>query len=75
MLQSLEIRLETKRGGEALLLETEAVQFWLEFHRTNAFELKLANKYELEKPFYEYILEQFNMSAQFAFRIIKKMHS
>lgn len=37
-----------------------------------AFGLKLANKYELQKLFYREIRERFNLSAQFAIRVISK---
>lgn len=43
------------------------------FIAEKAFELKLANKYELQKLFYKEIREQFNLSAQFAIRVISKV--
>jgi len=38
-----------------------------------AFKLKLANKYELQKILYQDIREKFNLSAQFAIRVISKV--
>jgi putative transposase len=38
-----------------------------------AFELKLVNKYELQKLFYKEIRQEFGLSAQFAIRVISKV--
>jgi len=43
------------------------------FIAQKAFALKLANKYELQKLFYKEIRKQFNLSAQFAIRVISKV--
>ena len=43
------------------------------FVAQKAFELKLGNKYELQKLFYRDIRERFNLSAQFAIRVISKV--
>jgi predicted transposase len=74
MLQSLLIRLETSKQEKVLLLETmkqynKATNFLSE----KAFELNIANKYELQKLFYREIREQFSLSAQFAIRVISKV--
>jgi putative transposase len=74
MLQSLLIRLETSKQEKGLLLETikqynKATNFLSE----KAFELKIANKYELQKLFHREIRELFSLSAQFAIRVISKV--
>ncbi len=43
------------------------------FIAEKAFQLKLANKYELQKRFYHEIRERFQLSAQFAIRVISKV--
>ena len=43
------------------------------FIARKAFELKLANKYALQKLFYRDIRQRFNLSAQFAIRVISKV--
>ena len=43
------------------------------FVAQKAFELKLTNKYELQKLFYKQIREEFNLSAQFTIRVISKV--
>ena len=74
MLQSLQIRLETNEPEKALLLETmKQYNSAANFVAQKAFGLKLANKYELQKLFYREIREQFNLSAQFAIRVISKV--
>lgn len=74
MLLSLMIRLETTAEDKNLLLETmkqynDAANYISE----KAFELKIANKYELQKRFYQDIRQRFNLSAQFAIRAISKV--
>ena len=74
MLQSLQIRLETNRQQKELFLETmKQYNSAANFIAQKAFELKLANKYELQKLFYKQIREKFNLSAQFAIRVISKV--
>jgi putative transposase len=73
MLQALPVRLETTKDEKELLLATmkrynEAANFLAE----HAFRLRLANKVELQKMFYRQLREQFNLSAQFAVRVISK---
>ena len=73
MLQSLQIRLETNEQEKVLLLETmKQYNSAANFMAKKAFELKLANKYELQKLFYRDIRREFNLSAQFAIRVISK---
>src|SRR5487761_583700 len=56
MLQSLQIRLETNEQEKVLLLETmKQYNSAANFVAQKAFELKLANKYELQKLFYREI--------------------
>lgn len=43
------------------------------FVAEKAFEWKIANKYQLQKLLYRQIREQFNLSAQFAIRVINKV--
>ncbi|AFU60284.1 transposase, IS605 OrfB family [Candidatus Nitrososphaera gargensis Ga9.2] len=74
MLQALPVKLETSDDEKALLLATmrkynEAANFLAE----QAFRLKIANKVELQKRFYYQLREQFNLSAQFAVRVISKV--
>jgi len=74
MLQALPVKLETSDDEKALLLATmrkynEAANFLAEL----AFGLKIANKVELQKKFYHQLREQFNLSAQFAIRVISKV--
>ena len=74
MLQALPVKLETNDDEKALLIATmkqynEAANFLTE----QAFRLKLANKVELQKRFYRQLREQFNLSAQFAIRVISKV--
>ena len=74
MLQSLEIRLKTSKQENELLLETmKHYNSAANFIGNKAFELKLANEYKLQKLFYREIREQFNLSAQFAIRVISKV--
>ena len=74
MLQSLQIRLETNEQEKALLLETmKQYNSAANFIAEKAYELKLASKCELQKLFYREIREQFNLSAQFAIRVISKV--
>lgn len=74
MLQALPVKLETTDDEKALLLATmkrynEAANFLAE----QTFRLKMANKIELQKLFYRQLREQFNLSAQFAVRVISKV--
>ncbi|MGC2574141.1 MAG: transposase [Candidatus Nitrosopolaris sp.] len=74
MLQSLMLRLETSEEDNIRLLETvrkynEACNFIAQ----KAFSLKITNKYKLHKIAYREIRERFNLSAQFAVRIIAKV--
>jgi putative transposase len=74
MLQALPVKLETSEDEKALLLATmrqynEAANFLAE----QAFRIKMANKIELQKLFYRQLREQFNLSAQFAVRVISKV--
>lgn len=74
LLQALPVKLETSEDEKALLLSTmkkynEAAN-WL---AGQAFDLKLANKIELQKRFYYQLRERFGLSAQFAVRIISKV--
>ena len=43
------------------------------FVAENAFKLKIANKYQLQRLLYRKIRELFNLSAQFAIRVINKV--
>lgn len=68
------VKLETDDDEKALLLATmkrynDAANFLAE----QAFRLKMANKIELQKRFYRQLREQFNLSAQFAVRVISKV--
>lgn len=68
------IRLETTEEDKALLLETiRQYNDAANYIANKAFELKLANKYELQKRFYQDIRQRFNLSAQFAIRVISKV--
>ena len=74
LLQSLMIRLETSEDDKVLLLETmrrynEACNYVAD----RAFSLKIANKRILQKHVYKDIREQFNLTSQFAIRIISKV--
>jgi putative transposase len=74
VLQSLQVRLETNAHQKELLLETmrhynSAANFIAE----KAFELKLANRYALQKLLYREIRERFHLSAQFTVRVISKV--
>lgn len=74
MFQSLLIRLETNEREKALLLETMKQYNWAaNFVAEKAFKLRIANKYELQKRYYRQIRKQFNLSAQFAIRVISKV--
>jgi putative transposase len=74
MLQSVEIRLETNGQEKELLLETmKQYNSAANFVAEKAFELRLANKYELQKLFYREIRKEFKLSAQFAIRVISKV--
>ena len=73
VLQSLLVRLETVEEERILLLDimkqfSDAASYIAD----KAFDLKLANKFELQKRFYREIREKFNLSAQFAIRVISK---
>jgi putative transposase len=74
MLQSLIIRLKTSEEDKVRLLETirrynEAANYVAD----KAFNLKLTNKYKLQKEAYRQIRERFGLTAQFAVRIISKV--
>ena len=74
MLQSLLIRLETTDEDKALLLETmKQYNVAANYLADKAFELKTASKFELQKRFYQEIRQRFNLSAQFAIRVISKV--
>ena len=74
MLQSLPVRLETAAEEKELLLKTmKQYNNAANFVGEQAFKLKLANKYELQKMLYKDIRERFNLSAQFAIRVISKV--
>ena len=74
MLQSLQIRLETNGREKELLLETmRRYNSAANFIAEKAFELKLANKYALQKLLYHEIRECFHLSAQFTVRVISKV--
>lgn len=68
------VRLETSEAEKALLLETmKQYNSAANFTAEKAFELKIANKYELQKLFYKEIRSRFSLSAQFAIRVISKV--
>src|ERR1051326_631689 len=74
LLLSLTLRLETTDNDSKELLETmrrynEACNFVSD----KAFSLKLTNKYKLHKIVYAKIRDKFNLSSQFAVRIISKV--
>lgn len=74
MLQALPVKLETTEREKTLLLAAmkkynEAANWLAE----QAFDLKLANKIELQKRFYYQLRGQFDLSAQFAIRVISKV--
>jgi putative transposase len=75
MLQALPVKLETSSYDEKALLLATMKQYnkAANFLAEQAFRLKLANKVELQKRFYRQLREQFNLSAQFAVRIISKV--
>ena len=74
LLQSLLVRLETSEEEKAILLETmRRYNTAANFVAQKAFELRTANKYELQKSFYKQIRQQFGLSAQFAIRVISKV--
>ncbi|MGB8935779.1 MAG: hypothetical protein WCC17_11810 [Candidatus Nitrosopolaris sp.] len=73
MLQSL-IKLETSENDRARLLETMRIYNEASnFVADKTFALKLTNKYVLHKIVYREIRERFNLSAQFAIRVIAKV--
>jgi putative transposase len=68
------VRLETSEAEKALLLETmKQYNSAANFIAERAFELKIVNKYELQRLFYKEIRNRFNLSAQFAIRVISKV--
>ena len=74
MLQSLQIKLETDQRDKELLLETmKQYNSAANFIAEKAFELKLANKYALQKLLYHEIRERFHLSSQFTIRVISKV--
>jgi putative transposase len=74
MLQTLQVQLETNGQQKQLLLETmKQYNSAANFTAKRAFELNLANKYELQKLFYKDIRQEFNLSSQFAIRVISKV--
>jgi len=71
VLQSLLVKLETTNEDKALLLQTmKHYNLAANYVAEQAFKLKLAKKYELQKILYQEIREKFNLSAQFAIRVI-----
>jgi putative transposase len=74
MLQSLTLRLETTEEDKSKLLETmKKYNKACNFVAERAFNLKLANKYKLQKEVYKEIRDEFNLSAQLAIRVISKV--
>ncbi len=74
MLQSLLIRLEANEQEKALLLETmKQYNIAATFLAEQAFKLRTANKYELQKLFYRQLRERFGLTAQLAIRVISKV--
>jgi putative transposase len=74
MLQSLMLRLETSKDDKIKLLETMKIyNEACNYVAQNAFDLKLTNKYKLQKQIYREIRKKFNLSAQFVIRIISKV--
>jgi putative transposase len=74
LLQFLQVRLETDDSEKELLLETmrqynSAVNYVAE----KAFNMKISNKYALQKLFYCEIRERFHLNAQLAIRAISKV--
>ncbi len=68
--QSLLVRLETVKEERILLLDSmKQYNDAASYIADKAFNLKLANKFELQKQFYREIREKFNLSAQFAIRM------
>ena len=68
------IKLETSENDRARLLETMRIYNEASnFVADKTFALKLTNKYVLHKIVYREIRERFNLSAQFAIRVIAKM--
>ena len=73
-LQSLMIRLETSDEDKARLLETmrrynEACNYVAD----KTFSLRLSNKIKLQQEVYHDIRSKFNLSSQFAIRVISKV--
>jgi len=74
MNQSLLARLETSEDERKILLETMGqYNVAANYLAVKAYELKCANKYELQKIFYRELRERFRLSAQFAIRVISKV--
>jgi putative transposase len=74
LLQSLQINLETNSQEKELLLETmKQYNSAANFVAEKAFDLKLSNKYALQKLFYREVRERFKLSAQLAVRVISKV--
>ncbi len=74
MLQSLQIPLETNEHEKQLLLETmKRYNLAANFIAEKAFESKFANKYDLQKLYHREIRQPFNLSSQFAIRVISKV--
>ena len=74
MLQSLMIRLQTAEHEKVILLDImKHYNAAANYISQKAYEMNLANKYELQKLFYKDIRQRFNLSAQFAIRVISKV--
>jgi putative transposase len=68
------LRLETSKDDKIKLLETMKIyNEACNYVAQNAFDLKLTNKYKLQKQIYREIRKKFNLSAQFVIRIISKV--
>jgi putative transposase len=65
--------LETNGEKTALIETMKQCNKAANYIAEKAFELKIANKYELQKRFYKDIRDRFNLSAQFAIRVISKV--
>lgn len=68
------IKLESTEEDKVKLLETiQEYNKACNFVADRAFTLKLSNKFKLQKEVYREIRERFNLTAQFAIRIISKV--
>lgn len=74
MLQTLTIKLETSEEDKKKLLETmERYNEACNFVSEKSFSLKISNKYKLHSEVYRQIRDKFQLSSQFAVRIIGKV--